>query len=133
MNPTSFTRLGGRAVIRVVGHRPTEQWPAFAGHDSPGRPRLLPLGLSGAYNWRGTVGKTVGPVGSRLDVRGVIPDQDRVGWQGRKVVIAYDADAVTVPARQAFAAPRQNQARAIAACAPFWRRIVAPGVDSNLG
>src|ERR1044071_7532425 len=59
------------------------------------RPRFLPLGLSGIYNWRGTIGKTVGPDGSRLDVKGVIPDLDWVGWQGRKVVIAYDADVVT--------------------------------------
>jgi hypothetical protein len=45
----------------------------LANHGSTGRPRHLPLGLSGVYNWRGTVGKTVGPDGSRLDVKGVIP------------------------------------------------------------
>jgi hypothetical protein len=67
----------------------------LAHHDSQGRPRHLPVGLSGVYNWRGTIGKTVGPDGSRLDVKGVIPDLDWIGWQGRKVVIAYDADAVT--------------------------------------
>ncbi len=67
----------------------------LANHRSPAKPRFLPLGLSGVYNWRGTVGKTVGPDGSRLDVKGVIPDLDWIEWQGRKVVIAYDADAVT--------------------------------------
>ncbi len=64
-------------------------------HGSPSRPRFLPLGVSGVYNWRGTIGKTVGPDGSRLDVKGAIPDLDWVAWQGRHVVIAYDADAVT--------------------------------------
>jgi uncharacterized protein DUF3854 len=67
----------------------------LANHGSPDRPRFLPLGVSGVYNWRGTIGKTVGPDGSRLDVKGAIPDLDWVVWQGRRVVIAYDADAVT--------------------------------------
>jgi hypothetical protein len=66
----------------------------LANHGSTGSSRFLPLGLSGVYNWRGTIGKTVGPDGSRLDVRGVIPDLDWVDWHGRKVVIAYDADAL---------------------------------------
>jgi hypothetical protein len=66
----------------------------LANHGSPARPRFLPVGLSGVYNWRGTIGKTVGPDGSRLDVKGTIPDLDWVAWQDRKVVIAYDADAV---------------------------------------
>ena len=41
-------------------------------HRSPNGPRFLPVGVSGVYNWRGTIGKTVGPDGSRLDVRGAI-------------------------------------------------------------
>ena len=67
----------------------------LANHGSPMQPRFLPLGLSGVYNWRGTIGKTVGPDGSRLDVKGTIPDLDWVAWHGRKVMIAYDADATT--------------------------------------
>src|ERR1051325_10763412 len=70
----------------------------LANHGSPASPRFLPLGLSGVYNWRGTIGKTVGPDGSRLDLKGVIPDLDWVAWQGRSVLIAYDADAVTTEA-----------------------------------
>jgi hypothetical protein len=67
----------------------------LANHGSPAQPRFMPLGVSGVYNWRGTIGKTVGPDGSRLDVKGAIPDLDWVAWQGRRIVIAYDADAVT--------------------------------------
>ena len=66
-----------------------------AHHRASSRPRFLPLGVSGVYNWRGTIGKTVGPDGSRMDVKGAIPDLDWIVWAGRRVVIAYDADAVT--------------------------------------
>jgi hypothetical protein len=67
----------------------------LAHHGSPSRARFLPLGVSGVYNWRGTIGKTVGPDGSRLDVKGAIRDLEWINWEGRRVVIAYDADAVT--------------------------------------
>lgn len=56
-------------------------------------PRFLPIGVSGVYNWRGTIGKTNGPDGERLDVKGPIPDLERIAWKGRKVIIAYDADS----------------------------------------
>jgi predicted P-loop ATPase len=67
----------------------------LANHGSPDRPRFLPLGVSGVYNWRGTIGKTVGPDGSRLDVKGAIRDLDWIIWDGRHVIIAYDADAIS--------------------------------------
>jgi hypothetical protein len=37
------------------------------------RLRFLPVGVSGVYNWRGTIGKTNGPDGERLDVKEPIP------------------------------------------------------------
>ncbi len=58
----------------------------LANHGSPAQPRILPLGVSGVYNWRGTIGKTVGPNGSRLDVKGAIPDLDWIAWEGRRLV-----------------------------------------------
>jgi predicted P-loop ATPase len=67
----------------------------LANHGSPASPRFLPVGVSGVYNWRGTIGKTIGPDGSRLDVKGAIHDLDWITWDGRSIVIAYDADAVT--------------------------------------
>jgi hypothetical protein len=67
----------------------------LANHRAPGRPRFLPIGVSGVYNWRGPIGRTTGPDGSRVDVKGAIPDLDWIAWNGRRVVIAYDADAVT--------------------------------------
>src|SRR6185312_9333046 len=57
------------------------------------RLRFLPVGVSGVYNWRGTIGKTTGPDGERLDVKGPIPDLERIAWKERKIIIAYDADS----------------------------------------
>jgi hypothetical protein len=54
------------------------------------RPRWLSIGLSGVWNWRGVTGKAPGPDGSRRDVKGVIPDIERVAWKRRKVTILFD-------------------------------------------
>jgi predicted P-loop ATPase len=59
--------------------------------------RFVPIGLAGVYSWRGTVGKTVGADGSRRDVKGLISDFDQIDWKGRRVVIAFDADAEKNP------------------------------------
>ena len=56
-------------------------------------PRFLPVGISGVFNWRGTVGKATAPDGQRLNVKGPILDLDWITWKGRKVIIAFDADA----------------------------------------
>jgi hypothetical protein len=66
----------------------------LANNRSPSQPRFLPIGVSGVYNWRGTIGKTVGPDGCRQDVKGPIPDLDWIVWQQRRVVIVYEADVV---------------------------------------
>jgi hypothetical protein len=44
------------------------------------------------WNWRGTVGKTGGPKGERLDVKGPISDLSRVVWAGRTAFIVFDAN-----------------------------------------
>lgn len=62
-------------------------------HHESADPRFLPLGLAGVWNWRGTIGKTTGPTGARCDVKGVVPDLSLVTWEGRRVIIAFDADA----------------------------------------
>ena len=97
----------------------------LANHGSPARPRFLPLGVSGVYNWRGTIGKTVGPDGSRLDVKGAIPDLDWVAWEGRRVVIAYDADAVTSRTRASWMAFCWTCPKPAWMCSPPNRRLLA--------
>lgn len=59
--------------------------------------RFVPLGLAGVWNFRGTVGKATDQNGQRRDVKGVISDLDRIAWKGRRVIIAYDADAENKP------------------------------------
>ena len=59
--------------------------------DGP-RPRFLAVGLSGVWNWRGTVGKTTDADGNRIDVKGPIPDLSRIVWDDRRVLIVFDAD-----------------------------------------
>jgi hypothetical protein len=60
--------------------------------DAAERPVFLPLALPGVWNWRGTVGKTEGPDGGRRDVKGPIPDLDRITWTNRLVTIIFDAN-----------------------------------------
>jgi hypothetical protein len=57
----------------------------------------LTIALSGVWNFRGTVGKQSGPNGKSQDVKGVIPDFDKVAWKHRRVVIVFDANANSNP------------------------------------
>lgn len=59
------------------------------------RARWLPVGLSGVWNWRGTVGKTAGPDGERRDIKGVIADVDKIAWRGREVTILFDRNSAS--------------------------------------
>jgi len=63
--------------------------------------RFLPVGLSGAWNWRGTVGKESAPNGDTRQVKGVIPDIGRVEWKDRIVYILFDSDKRHNPSIQA--------------------------------
>jgi Virulence-associated protein E/Domain of unknown function (DUF3854) len=96
--PGSDARLLRESSIPIIiteGEFKTLALWRLANYRSTTGPRFLPVGVSGVYNWRGTVGKTVGPDGSRLDVKGAIQDLDWIAWEGRQVVIAYDADAAS--------------------------------------
>ncbi|MBZ5499258.1 MAG: DUF3854 domain-containing protein [Acidobacteriia bacterium] len=57
-----------------------------------GRPRFLPVAISGVWNWRGTVGREPGPDGVRRAVKGPIPDLARIPWQERSAYIVFDSD-----------------------------------------
>lgn len=64
-------------------------------------PRFLPVGLSGAWNWRGTVGKTANATGQRQAVKGVIPDFDLIKWKKRDVYLVFDTNVKTNESVQA--------------------------------
>jgi hypothetical protein len=57
--------------------------------------RFLPIGISGVWNFRGTVGKTTNASGERQDVKGIIPDFQLIEWKKREVFIIYDANVET--------------------------------------
>jgi hypothetical protein len=68
-------------------------WHALS--DSLDRPRFLPVGIPGVWNWCGSVGKAPGPDGDRRDVKGPIPDLARLVWNGRRVYIVFDTNVRT--------------------------------------
>jgi len=59
------------------------------------RPRFIPVAIAGVWNWRGTIGKTNGPIGERIDVKGPIADLSRIPWQGRPVLVVFDTNVST--------------------------------------
>jgi len=62
--------------------------------DAAEKPRFIPIGLGGVWNFRGVVGKT-NDDGTRKDIKGLIPDFQLVEWQNRKVTILFDANVST--------------------------------------
>ena len=57
--------------------------------------KLLVIATGGCYGWRGKIGIESGPSGDRHDLRGPLPDLDRVRWRGRAAIILFDANART--------------------------------------
>jgi predicted P-loop ATPase len=60
-----------------------------------GRGAFCPIGLFGVWGWKGIIGITTDANGHRTEVRGVIPDFDRLAWDGRRVFILFDANVAT--------------------------------------
>lgn len=58
-------------------------------------PRFVACGVTGVFNFRGTIGKMTDEHGARVDLKGPIPDLDRIVWKGRTVFLVYDSDALT--------------------------------------
>ena len=100
-------------VVIVEGEKKALALQRLACHEAK-TPRFIPIAIAGVWNWRGTVGKTGGPRGERLDVKGPINDLNRIVWTERTVFILFDAN---VPrndsvkwARKGFARELGNRA-----------------------
>jgi putative DNA primase/helicase len=109
---------------------------ACHGHP-PGQPRFLVVAISGVWNWKGTIGKTTDADGNRVDVKGAIPDLDRLVWDERRVVIVFDADLEHNESVQAarFMLTRELRSRAAQVswfCWPADRPPLAKGIDDLL-
>jgi hypothetical protein len=102
--------------------------------NAPHGPRFLPVGISGVFNWRGTVGKVTAPDGQRLSVKGPIPDLDWITWQGREVSIAFDADAKTKDQVRFARAELAQHLRRRGASVGFyeWDLAQGKGIDDHL-
>jgi putative DNA primase/helicase len=81
-------------VALTEGEKKTLALCRFAWHDSDS-PRFMPVGLSGVWGWRGVIGKADGPNGGRCDVKGAIPDLNRINWAKRRVLIVFDVNVRT--------------------------------------
>jgi hypothetical protein len=101
---------------------------------APAHPRFLPVGISGVFNWRGTIGKTTGPDGQRLNVKGPISDLDWIGWKDRKVILAFDADVTTKDQIRFARADLARHLRRNSAVVGFleWEMEQGKGIDDHL-
>jgi len=96
--------------------------------------RFLACGLTGVWNFRGTIGKTTDATGTRVSIKGIIADFDRVHWDGRDVFVLYDSDSASNPsvraARDALAnALRTRGARVIVMFLPAIDGLAKTGFD----
>jgi hypothetical protein len=85
---------GAVPIIIVEGEKKSLALWRLAHHESD-RPRFIAVAIAGVWNWRGTVGKTGGPNGERLEVKGPVSDLSRIRWNGRTVFIIFDANVHT--------------------------------------
>ena len=69
--------------------------------------QFLPVGISGVWNWRGTVGREADADGTRVTTKGPIADLDRIEWKSRKVYILLDHESNTETARKVRKACRE--------------------------
>lgn len=123
-------------VVLVEGEFKTLALERLAYHEAQ-EPRFLPVGIGGVWNWRGVIGKANASDGTRVDVKGPIPDLDRLNWAGRLVVIAFDADVKSKPAVQAALTQltRELAGRGARVLHLRWPDTVAPehkGIDDYL-
>lgn len=90
-----FLRQATLSIVIVEGEKKTLAVYRLAWHDlgeAAETPRFLVIGISGAWSWRGRRGKEVNANGKRVDVYDVIPDLDRITWEGRKVTLWPDTN-----------------------------------------
>jgi hypothetical protein len=98
------------------------------------RPRFVPVGIAGVFNWRGTVGKAAGPTGERLNIKGPIADLDWIHWSGRRVIVAFDADVASKEYVRIARGELARHLRSRGALVGFleWDPVLGKGIDDRL-
>lgn len=79
------------AIIFTEGEKKTLSLHRLSFHAAD-LPRFLPIGVPGAWSWRGITGKEYNEDGERVDVVGVISDLDLICWGKRLVLLGFDKD-----------------------------------------
>ena len=130
---SGFLAITGLPVIVTEGEFKTLALWRLA-NSNASSPRFLPIGIAGVFNWRGTIGKTTGPDGQRLNVKGPIPDLDWIAWKDRKVLIAFDADASTKDMVRYARYELAQHLRKLGATVGFyeWDMAQGKGIDDHL-
>jgi hypothetical protein len=122
-------------LVIVEGEKKALAMQRLASH-SIETPRFVAIAIPGVWNWRGVVGKTGGPNGERLDVKGPINDLNLITWSGRTVFIIFDAN---VSSNESVGWARSGLAREITSRHAVVKFINLPpdcgvnGVDDLLG
>jgi hypothetical protein len=83
------------SLVIVEGEKKTLAVHILSSHglgDAAEQIRHVTVGFSGAWSWRGRVGKETNSKGKIVDVYGPISDLDRIAWKGRNVTIWSDAN-----------------------------------------
>ena len=106
----------------------------LAGWNNAHTERFLPIGIAGVFNWRGVIAKATSPDGQRLNVKGPIADLNWIAWHGRKVLIAFDADAGTKEQVRFARAELAQHLRRRGASVGFyeWALTKSKGIDDHL-
>jgi Domain of unknown function (DUF3854) len=81
-------------VVLVEGEKKALALWRLANHEV-NEPRFVPIAIAGVWSWLGRIGKTGGPKGERVDIKGPIADLSRLEWKDRKVFIVFDANVHT--------------------------------------
>lgn len=88
---------------------------------------LVFVGLGGCWGWRGRIGKTEAANGSRVDVKGALPDLSVC--DGRRVYVMFDANVLANPkvgsAEKALVAELRNRQCDVIVC----RILVQDGIN----
>lgn len=96
---------------------------------------FLPIGIAGVWSFRGVVGKANDANGARRDVKGIIPDCERIQWAGRSVGILFDSNVhsnESVSAARACLARELKRRKAKVYCINLPAGIGLNGVDDFL-
>ena len=100
------------------------------------KPRFIPIAIAGVWNWKNAAGRQFGPNGERIDIKGPIPDLNRIAWNLRKLFILFDADVNTndkVLAARGFLARELASREAVVSFVNLPEDCGVNGVDDLLG